>query len=271
MAAGAHERVVFPSLDPPSGPPVMLIGHWFTVSGLDAPGPAIALFHGCAGTYEREGGGLDRRTRDYIVWLHARGWHVLVVDSLTPRSEKEICTQRTAKRRVTLTNRRRDALATVDWLAQRPEVDPKRIGLLGWSTGGSTVLAATNLRHPDVAAAAQRPAFAVAFYPGCEAELERGYEPAADLLMLVGEADDWTAPGPCHQLADAARGADAAAHTIVLEGYAGAYHDFDSTQPVRVRKDVPGGVHPGQGVHVGGNAEALRRSRERLAEFLARF
>ncbi|MEP7058404.1 MAG: hypothetical protein ABI809_11600 [Caldimonas sp.] len=30
------------------------------------------------------------------------------------------------------------------------------------------------------------------------------------------------------------------------------------------------GVQPGQGVHVGGDADALRRSREHLAEFLAR-
>jgi dienelactone hydrolase len=270
-SAGAHERVVFPSLDPPSGPPVMLVGHWFAAGGLDTPGPAVALFHGCSGPYEREGGPLDHRTRDYIVWLHARAFHVLVVDSLTPRGEKETCTQRTGKRRVTQTQRRRDALAAVEWLAQRPEVDAKRIGLLGWSSGGSTVLAATNLRHPDVAAAPNRPAFAVAFYPGCQAELERGYEPATQVLMLVGEADDWTAPGPCHRLAEAAHSTDPAVPAVALEGYAGAYHGFDSTQPVRVRKDVPNGVHPGQGVHVGGNAEALRRSRERLTEFLARF
>jgi dienelactone hydrolase len=53
-----------------------------------------------------------------------------------------------------------------------------------------------------------------------------------------------------------------------IESYAGAYHGFDSTAPPRVRKDVPGGVHPGQGVTVGGNPQALKRSRERLLRFL---
>jgi len=260
----AHERVVFPSLDPPNGPPVMLVGHWFAASAVGAPAGAIALFHGCGGAYDRQGA-LDRRMRDYTVWLHERGWSVLVVDSLGPRGEKETCTQRTGHRRVTQANRRRDALAAIDWLAQRTDVNPLRIGLIGWSNGGSTVLAATNVRHPDVAASTARPAFAVAFYPGCEAERTRGYEPDAPLLVLVGEADDWTPAAACHRLA-ADGGPD-----VEIEGYARAYHGFDSTQPVRLRRDVPNGVRPGQGVHVGGDAEALRRSRERLGAFLARF
>ena len=108
------------------------------------------------------------------------------------------------------------------------------------------------------------PAFAVAFYPGCEAELKRGYEAVAPLLMLVGQADDWTAPGPCRALAREAKGVGAE-----IEGYAGAYHGFDSDAPVRLRKDVPNGVHPGQGVHVGGNAAAWRASQARLLKFIA--
>ena len=39
--------------------------------------------------------------------------------------------------------------------------------------------------------------------------------------------------------------------------------------PVRLRKDVPNGVNPGQGVHVGGNAAAWRASRDRVVRFLA--
>jgi dienelactone hydrolase len=264
--ARAHERVVFPSLDPPSGPPVMLVGHWFAAAPAveGAPAGAVALFHGCGGAYDRQGA-LDRRMRDYTVWFHEHGWHVLVVDSFGPRSEKEICTQRTGHRRITMTNRRRDALATIDWLAQRADVNARRIGLVGWSNGGSTVLAATNVRHPDVAASIARPAFAVAFYPGCEAELARGYEPDAPLLLLVGESDDWTPAAPCHRLADAG-GPD-----VEIEGYARAFHGFDSNAPLRVRRDVPNGAKPGQGVHVGGDADALARARERLAAFLARY
>ena len=126
------------------------------------------------------------------------------------------------------------------------------------------MLAATNLRHPDVAAAATRPAFAIAFYPGCEADLKRGYAPQAPLLLLVGQLDDWTPAAPCAALA---RAAEEPKPEIVT--YAGAWHGFDSDAPVRLRKDVPNGVHPGQGVHVGGNAAAWRASRDRIAKFLA--
>jgi dienelactone hydrolase len=56
---------------------------------------------------------------------------------------------------------------------------------------------------------------------------------------------------------------------VQIEAYAGAYHGFDSHAPVRVRKEVPNGLHPGAGVHVGGNPEALQRSQQRLLEFIA--
>ena len=93
----------------------------------------------------------------------------------------------------------------------------------------------------------------------------RGFETAARLLMLVGELDDWTAAAPCHELACVAQGAV----RPQIEGYALAYHGFDSSAPARLRKDVPNGVHTGQGVHVGGEPLARATARERLLRFLA--
>lgn len=260
--AQAQERVEFDSLDRAAGQPVRLSGYWFAVQKPNAP--ALVLLHGCSGLYGR-GGQVTDRLRDYAALLNAQGAHALVLDSLTPRSEKELCTQKTGTRRVTQANRRLDALAALAWLAQRGDVDPQRLGLLGWSNGGSTVLAAINSRHPAVAAAGPKAAFAVAFYPGCEAELQRGFESLTPLLMLVGEADDWTPAAPCHELASVAVGPTKPA----VEAYAGAYHGFDSQAPVRLRNDVPGGVKPGQGVHVGGDPAAREASRQRLLQFLA--
>ena len=258
--AEAQTVVEFASLDADEGKTVLLKAYWYAASASKAP--AVALFHGCGGMYDRKGLVSDRM-RDYAALLNQQGMHALLVDSLTPRGEKEICTQRIGSRKVTLVNRRLDAMASLQWLAQRPDVDVQRIGVMGWSNGGSTVLSVTNGRHKDVASFAVKPAFAVAFYPGCEADLKRGYAPTAPLLMLVGEADDWTPAAPCHELAAAASGIKPE-----IEGYAGAYHAFDSGAPVRLRKEVPNGQNPGQGVHVGGNAEAWQRSRERLLQFL---
>jgi dienelactone hydrolase len=259
--ANAAERVSFPSLDGAGNAPVVLTGYFFPAAAAQAP--AIAMFHGCDGPFDKSGV-LSRRMREYAELFNGLGLQVLVVDSLTARYEKEICTQRVGRRRVTQANRRLDALGAIAYLAERNDVDPKRIGLIGWSNGASTVLAATNLHHRDVATATTHPAFAIAFYPGCEADLKRGYEPSAPLLMLVGELDDWTAAAPCLALARAAGEPRPA-----IESYPGAWHGFDSALPVRVRKDVPNGVHPGQGVHVGGNAAAWRASRDRVVRFLA--
>ncbi|MEO8525783.1 MAG: dienelactone hydrolase family protein [Caldimonas sp.] len=257
----AQERVSFPSLDGAANAPVMLTGLWFPAA--TSPAPAVVLFHGCGGAFDRRGQ-LTRRMREYATLFNRAGYHALIVDSLTPRYETELCTQRIGRRRVTQSNRRLDALGAVAYLAERADVDVRKIGLVGWSNGASTVLAASNLRHRDVAAAQVQPAFAIAFYPGCEADLKRGYEAAAPLLMLVGQSDDWTPPGPCRALARAASGP-----RPEIEAYAGAYHGFDSEAPVRVRKDVPNGVNPGQGVHVGGNASAWRASQARMFKFLA--
>lgn len=260
LSAGAQERVSFPSLDGAGNAPVVLTGFLFRASA--APAPAIAMFHGCGGAYDKSGA-LSQRMRDYAALFNGLGMHALVVDSLTVRYEKELCTQRTGRRRVTQANRRLDALGAVAYLADRQDVDATRIGLIGWSNGASTVLAATNLRHRAVAAALTKPAFAVAFYPGCEADLRRGYTPAAALLMLVGRNDDWTPAAPCEALAR-----EAGEPKPELTVYAGAWHGFDSDAPLRLRKDVPNGVNPGQGVHVGGDAAAWGASRERLVKFL---
>lgn len=257
-SARAETVVSFPSLDAPAGQTVMLKAYWHPVAAPKAG--AVVLLHGCGGMYGRSGQPSERM-QSYAQLLNGEGWHVLVVDSLTPRGERELCTQRTGSRAITMTQRRLDALASLQWLAGRPEVETQRLGLIGWSNGGSTVLAATNRKHRVAASAAVKPSFAVAFYPGCEAELRRGYEPVAPLLMLVGEADDWTPAEPCHRLA-------ARTPEIEIEGYAGAYHGFDSDAPLRLRREVPNGVNPGQGVHVGGNAQAWAASRARLLAFL---
>lgn len=257
------ERVAFPSLDGAATAPVVLTALWFPAPDAVAPAPAVVLLHGCGGLWNRRAM-LGVRYVEYARFLNRLGLHALVVDSLTPRYETELCTQRAGTRRVTQANRRLDALGALAYLATRPDVDRQKLGLLGWSNGGSTVLSATNGKRHDVAQAEVRASFAVAFYPGCEAELSRGYDAAAPLLLLVGLADDWTAPGPCRQLARRAEG-----ETVTFHGYPGAYHAFDDAAPVRLRKDVPNGVRAGQGVHVGGDPAARADARERLRAFLA--
>jgi dienelactone hydrolase len=267
--------VHFPSLDGAGSAPVMLTALWLPLAAPNAGplavagnprAPAAVLLHGCGGAFDLHGQ-LVRRLRDYAELVHRAGLHVLILDSFGPRQEVELCTQKNGGRRVNQSHRRLDALAAIEWLAARDDVDPSRIGLVGWSHGGSTVLAATNRNQRDVREAPTRPAFAVAFYPGCAAERARRYEGAAPLLLMIGDADDWTPIGPCDALVREAR-KDGDGEPIEHVRYRGAVHGFDSTAPVRVRTDVPNGSR-GTGVHVGGDPAALDDSRARLQRFLA--
>jgi dienelactone hydrolase len=260
FSATPASDVAVPSLDSVAGTALALPGYWFAAKS-PSPAPAMVLLHGCGGLFDRQGQLAERYT-ELAQRLNAMGVHALVTDSLTPRGERELCTQRLGSRQVTMTQRRRDALGAVAWLAAQPGVDASRIGVLGWSNGGSTVLAATNARHAEVKAAGQQPSLAVAFYPGCDTELKRGYEPVAPLLMLLGEADDWTPAAPCKQLT---------APGVQWRAYEGAYHGFDGTAPVRLRKDVPNGsrgTDPGAGVHVGGQPAARAASVLVLEQFI---
>lgn len=258
-AVAAPDRVSVPSLDAPTSEPIVLPGYWFpaATSGTAA---AVVLLHGCAGAYDRHGE-LGERMTGYAARLNALGIHALVVDSLTPRGEREICTQRGSQRRVHPAQRRLDAWGALAWLAAQPGVDRERLGLIGWSNGGSTVLAATDARDAAWADAPVRPAFAVAFYPGCSPALAAGWKAATPLLMLIGSADDWTPAQPCRRLAGDQP-------QVTLVEYEGAYHGFDGSGPVRVRRDVAGGTRPGQGVHVGGDPAARSDALQRLDDFL---
>lgn len=267
----APQAVQLPSLDTRGGQPVMITGWWWAAAE-EAPAaspaamrPAMVLLHGCGGPFSAGTQRLSVRMREYAALLNAWGIHVLITDSLTPRGEVELCTQPLGGRQVTQVHRRRDAWAALQWLAAQPGVDATRLGLMGWSNGGSTVLAATNVNVAEVARLTARPSVAVAYYPGCADEQKTGYRPSAPLLMMVGALDDWTPPQPCEELA---RRWPAEGPRLDFVSYPGAYHGFDGTAPVRHRTDVPNGVVPGAGVHVGGHPPSREASRQRLRAFL---
>jgi dienelactone hydrolase len=244
---------------PAAGARPALTLHWQPKDGERRP--VVVALHGCGGLYQKDGTTLDRRYRDYTQRWQAQGFHVLLPDSFGSRGERlGICSQRNASRRITVQDRRGDVLAALEWLHQRPEVDPERIALLGWSNGGSTVLAVLDAERepapPPLAAA-------VLFYPGC-GQFRHANPRRVPVLMELGGADDWTPPAPCQQLAERWQ---AGGLPLSLHVHAGAYHGFDSAQPVRFRTDVPNGVKR-NGVHQGGNPQAREAAQASLDAFL---
>ncbi|MEI8030469.1 MAG: dienelactone hydrolase family protein [Comamonadaceae bacterium] len=257
LMAAAPQEVSFASLD---GTPLKA---WVLQPAAPPRGSVVAL-HGCGGLYATSGarkGRLNARHQAMADLLLAQGYAVVFPDSLTPRGVTRLCTQKMADRSITQTERRRDALATMNWVAAQPWATPSKIALLGWSHGGSAVLAVTDRHNKEVAVQAVKASVAIAFYPGCSAARKTGYQPNTRLLMLLAAQDDWTPPGPCIELGQAV-GAE-------VHVYPDSYHDFDNpVGAVTLRRDVPNGVNPGQGVHAGPNREAREQAYARVLEVL---
>jgi dienelactone hydrolase len=163
-----------------------------------------------------------------------------------------------------------DVKAALAYLAERPDVDPKRINLLGWSNGGSTVIYAVQPRNaPRGAGRKVDFAAAVAFYPGCRLLDQRGdWRTRVPLLVLAGDADDWTPAGTCISLVDRARRAGDAAEIVT---YPGAYHNFDAPGlPVRVQRGLAFTGDGGDAAHSGTNEPARADALARVPAFFRR-
>jgi dienelactone hydrolase len=239
--------------------------------------PAIIALHGCGGMYSmREGhdGELAERMALRAQMYVRDGYAVLFADSFRARGMREICTIRHGERTVTAAMRRLDALGALRYLATRADIARDRIALVGWSHGGSAALQAINARDAVVSAFFGRPGAppffraAVAFYPGCVTPLKAGdgYRPGTPTRIHIGANDDWTPATTCTALGNAmaARGED-----MLVTTYADSYHAFDSpTGTLQHRTDVPNGVDPGRGVHVGPNPAAREAANASVRAFL---
>src|SRR6266508_701570 len=202
------QRVSFTSANKQA---ITLTGFVFRPAGT-GPFPAVVALHGCGGlgAASRE---LSKRHDDWAGRLVRAGYVVLMPDSFAPRGAKSLCGTR--DRVVRPSKRADDARGAAAWLAVQPFVQPGRIGVLGWSNGGSTVL---HLVGRDGVSAAFTAA--VAFYPGCRVLLKKAdWTARIPLLIQHGAADDWTPIAPCRELAGKSS-------KVRLIAYPGAFHDF---------------------------------------------
>ena len=104
----------------------------------DGPFPAVVALHGCEGM-RGSNGLIAPFYRDWAERLNKAGFAVLYPDSYGSRDLNVPCRNRAL---ILRTNRERigDAAAAREWLQSQPFIKPDRISLLGWSSGGVTVL-----------------------------------------------------------------------------------------------------------------------------------
>lgn len=239
--------------------------------------PLVVGLHGCGGMFSTRKGSEAMLSERFAMWTQAfldDGYAVLWPDSFTPRGHRQVCTIKTGERTINAATRRLDALGALAFGSKLPGIDPQRIAVVGWSHGGSTLLATINAENAQVTAlraGQDAPPFfraAVAFYPGCTASLRAGarWRPATTTAIHIGALDDWTPAESCVALGDAMR---VAGMPLTVRVYPDSYHGFDApTGRVAVRHDVPNGVNPGQGVTNGPNPAARVAAMENVRAFL---
>jgi dienelactone hydrolase len=263
LAGCASTTVTFPNATP--GAALRIPAEEFRPEG-PGPFPAVVLLHGCHG--------VSASNRDWARWFRDHGYIALLVDSWAPRAIKDGCVP-VDPDPLPNTARFDDSVGALRYLHSRADVDRARVGIIGWSNGGVFAMAVIN--GPSLVRARARgvempaPGFraAIGVYPGGCWSLVRE-QVVRPLLVLIGDADDWTLPAECAQMVTAmnGRGADA---SIVL--YPGAVHYFDvEGQPRRFLPEVENRNKPNKccGATVGYDAGAAADAHRRVQDFFGR-
>jgi dienelactone hydrolase len=176
------------------------------------PFPLILAAHGCAGWWGDNVETWGRR-------LSSAGFHVIAVDSFSGRGVRAICEDYLE---VAPETRVDDLYQVLSWAAGNRNVDVSQVGLIGWSHGGATVLAAReesrtgNAERREKLPPETQIRAVVAVYPPCRWLSDS----SVPTLVFSGRLDDWTPPERCE-----ARARRLPASEVVV--FEDATHGFD--------------------------------------------
>lgn len=197
------------------------IGTLFLPEGEHAPQslPAVVMLHG-------SGGVLAARELTYGRQLAGMGVAALAVDAFDARRDRATgFTERLLN--ITETMLVADAYAALDYLASRPELDPRRVALIGFSYGAMATMYALNAQVAErLSPQGRRFIGHVAFYGPCIARFAERRTTGAPLLMLYGDGDEIVDPRRCDEVADDFR---AGGSEVKVIAYAGAAHQWDGS------------------------------------------
>jgi dienelactone hydrolase len=208
------------------------------------PFPAVLFASGCSGFTPAEA---PRHYERVAAEFTAEGFVVVLVDYLGARGLERcggIHPDEIAA----------DILTAVAYAGAHPLVDASRISVIGWSMGGSGVLAAVAALPGD-----RPPPFraAVAYYPRCYG-IQTPWQARVPLLMLLAELDDLSSAWACQELVKRLAGA---APLIEVRVYPNARHAFDVPE-------LPALLRRSRGGTLGHDPQAAGAAREEVRRFL---
>jgi dienelactone hydrolase len=245
------------------------IDGWLFKPRGEGPFPAVVAAHGCGGLVDKDGT-LASNPRAWADRLVGEGYVVLFPDSFTARGFVETCTHESRSLRPGY-ERARDNYAALQYLQHQPFVQADHVGLLGWSSGATSVLSVVDTH------ARARPAdlvhdfrTAVAFYPSCKAaQQSHSWHPALSLHVLVGQKDDGS---PAQECVDLGAQSKANGGDVDVTVYKGAYQGFDDAHLGKPSKVRTASTKSGQVTLAGdpvARKDALARTSKVLADALA--
>jgi len=195
-SAAAPDRIKIPSATPTALPQflrgdarsVTVSGELYLPAG-QGPFPAMVLKH--------ESGGLRGPAGDNIrAWATMlNGWGVaaLIVDGFGPR---DIVDTDKDQAQLSIWADVSDSLAALKALGADPRIDKTRIGIAGWSRGGSAAIdTALDTVRKTAIGDDLRFALHVVFYGSGEAQYRDSATDRAPMLFLHGESDDYAPIG----------------------------------------------------------------------------
>ena len=239
--AQTPERVSFASADQKT----TLVGYLFLPRTRQGRAPAVVMMHGRAGAYSSRANGvydattLSNRHKAWGELWAAQGYVALMVDGFGPRAHPAGFPRHSYDSRPEelneVTVRPLDAYGALAWLRTRADVDGARIGLQGWSNGGSATLAAMAAGSGFTPTSLQGFSAALSFYPACGLKnaFTAGYRPYAPVRVFMGTADEEVSPKRCETFVASSREHNG---DIAITLYPGATHGFDD--PSTKRQEV---------------------------------
>ena len=182
--------------------------------------PAMVIVHGS--------GGVTKGEWEWANRINRLGIASFVIDNFTGRGIGETDTDQF---RLSPVADIAGALAALRLLATHPGIDPKRIGVIGFSRGGIVALdTALEPFRRAVIDGDLRFAAHIPFYPSCDINYVSARLDGSPILMLLGGKDNYTPAAPCVAYADELRNKGAQVSAAV---YPNAYHAFDRDGPVQ--------------------------------------
>lgn len=224
----AQQSIEFNSLDRKQGFPALLGGRAqytdkingvFThPTGASGNVPVMVILHS-------SGGISPASTGEWSQFFLEMGIATFVVDSFGPRG---VLTSTTDQSQLNYAASTADALKALKVVAEQRGVDPKRIGVIGFSRGALATATSSFDNVRTAVLGADSPLkfnLHVAFYGGCSLI---GTTTGAPMLFFVGKEDDYFSAESCTGAVTKLRARGANVTDLVV--YPNAYHGFDVTR-----------------------------------------